>query len=743
MAQIPAKLIRDRRVWYVQPQGLGKVPLPKSRFKDVELRVGFRVLVEIRDGAIQSLTPDQLPPLARETPPTPVLPTTATNGYFAHPYNFVPFVRTPLPSLPTGAPSGHHEWTSTMWNAKLTLRLEAITPVLTTEISDAESGVPLYSIRRDDQGRPIISGASIKGMLRSVYETVTRSRLGVFSHTEQLAHRSSPEDAGKLTLARVTNHAAGDHITLLLQHALQPTSGGPRLVPGIAIPRRLIGTRPFGSRVFVWLQLMEHTGPKYRYWRCLQVADTQTTAPTPATGDAHNQPTLEPLVLVAGWLHNTGRTFGNKRAERLFVDKVITGAARLQPGTQQLSGDQYRDTMREWKARLASFSDKPTKDNAGQTLDLGIYSRTPAQRKKWGNLEVGQTVYVRHPDGPNGTGWRLYPALITRETFGHSPADLLGPDLAPATVQSELTAADRVFGWAGATSSGGEPGYRGQLRVGGVACLDDVPDPTGDTWQLATLGEPKPSHARFYTRAADGSPLHTQDRAHGYQAGQRLAGVKVYPHQQVPPSYWSLPSGGYTADPPPIPRQVDGYYRNYLAAPDTPDDVSFAIADWVPVGTTFETTLYVENVTEAELGALLWLLDLPEDCFHKIGKGKPLGLGSVRVTTDWERSSLTDGAEQAQRYQQLAPPPQQGHDTATRLAESFDQTLRTSDPRTYLSQLAAFRGTAHPHHYPRTGRHTPIAPQALTYEWFVANEPGRKWALPLLETGELLPTDPA
>jgi len=32
-----------------------------------------------------------------------------------------------------------------------------------------------------------------------------------------------------------------------------------------------------------------------------------------------------------------------------------------------------------------------------------------------------------------------------------------------------------------------------------------------------------------------------------------------------------------------------------------------------------------------ELGALLWVLDLPEGHHHKIGMGKPLGLGSVAI----------------------------------------------------------------------------------------------------------------
>ena len=48
-------------------------------------------------------------------------------------------------------------------------------------------------------------------------------------------------------------------------------------------------------------------------------------------------------------------------------------------------------------------------------------------------------------------------------------------------------------------------------------------------------------------------------------------------------------------------------------------------------GVTFHFRAYFENLTDVELGALLWVLDLPDGYYHKIGMGKPLGLGSVDI----------------------------------------------------------------------------------------------------------------
>lgn len=46
----------------------------------------------------------------------------------------------------------------------------------------------------------------------------------------------------------------------------------------------------------------------------------------------------------------------------------------------------------------------------------------------------------------------------------------------------------------------------------------------------------------------------------------------------------------------------------------------------------FSGRIRFENLSAIELGALLFALRLPEGCNHKIGMGKPLGLGSIKIT---------------------------------------------------------------------------------------------------------------
>lgn len=52
----------------------------------------------------------------------------------------------------------------------------------------------------------------------------------------------------------------------------------------------------------------------------------------------------------------------------------------------------------------------------------------------------------------------------------------------------------------------------------------------------------------------------------------------------------------------------------------------------VSEGSKFKGRIRFENLSEIELGALLFNLKLDENCCHKIGMGKPLGLGSIKIT---------------------------------------------------------------------------------------------------------------
>jgi len=62
------------------------------------------------------------------------------------------------------------------------------------------------------------------------------------------------------------------------------------------------------------------------------------------------------------------------------------------------------------------------------------------------------------------------------------------------------------------------------------------------------------------------------------------------------------------------------------------ENSQYTVIKPILTGTKFRAKIRFENLTAVELGALLSALQLPESCCHKIGMGKPLGLGSIKIT---------------------------------------------------------------------------------------------------------------
>jgi len=54
----------------------------------------------------------------------------------------------------------------------------------------------------------------------------------------------------------------------------------------------------------------------------------------------------------------------------------------------------------------------------------------------------------------------------------------------------------------------------------------------------------------------------------------------------------------------------------------------------------FEFDVYFENLTKEELALLIWCLELENSMLHKLGHGKPLGLGTIKINIDHENSYL-------------------------------------------------------------------------------------------------------
>ena len=419
------------------------------------------------------------------------------------------------------------------------------------------------------------------------------------------------------------------------------------------------------------------------------------------------------MVRVLGRLHWNGATFppggDRKHDERMVVEKVLEGPARVQHEERLLTAE----NVAAWEAVIDSYHRAREHDRTPLT-NYGDYIADP---KRWRTLLPGDTLHVEFGDDDQIIG--LYPAMVGRKPFPGPPRVSLPATHRPAESLSELSPADRVFGWVRQGADRAGVAYRGHLRV---LPPDDRGAPRKDTVKtfkrpvaLAILATPKPTQFRFYLGGADGKPLGkvAKTPSEGYPAepGQRrLRGRKVYlTHGEVlhgqpgADDYWN-PDGG-----PKQPVTVAGHhrYREYLLPEHSANpELVTRISGWVKPDTTFRFTLQVDNLTRLELAALLWLLELPNDDSLKLGLGKPLGFGAVKVGVDWDNTRLFHGDRLLDRYRVIsarpvAEPTINLKNSSTNTIACFSRRchgcVTSSSPLRVASRASPsnFRGSAH------------------------------------------------
>ena len=328
-----------------------------------------------------------------------------------------------------------------------------------------------------------------------------------------------------------------------------------------------------------------------------------------------------------------------------------------------------------------------------------------------------------------------------KRPYKKAPMDIFKiKQINPASCLKELSPAERVFGW---TNPEGKGAYKGQLRVSRLE-PDTPPPPKNEPKRtLAPLSSPKPQYVRFYgARDLDGTPFPRWSKDRGYTETAGDAGRNDYfTHPDKPEGYFG-------ADVTPRKRfEHDGrtYYPEYLT--DEKSDQNMTVRGEVPAGARFSAGIQFYNLSDEELGALLWLLTLEEGAYYSIGSGKPFGFGSIRISLAsfdaWRGQALKA------RYASLLDPDKttpgkddqiqfkytgsaQSNEAIEGLKQKFEKSLKGAYGEKKSERLLRiFKEHRHgprdqrPVHYPRTSQ-KPGEP----FEWFRDSEKGEaRWSL--------------
>ena len=694
-------------------------------------------------------------------------------GGFIHPYYFLSMkdrskFQGELADLGEKRPTGHLRYQPGFYSGTRRVRLTTKTPLILCDTTndDRQPGHKTYATRVDAQGKPLIESSSVRGMLRAAFEAVTNSRFGVFpgkpategkpatGHGRRLGYRTSARSGTDAIPVRIESRDGQLLARILAGKSTLGNNGLPFRDQALCAAWcasyhawKPINRDRFKHKDHVWAYLTPWSYSRgnisFRFWNVEELQPYRNEKPTgipPATGYRKKMRNASPDPWgnpgwYAGYLNVSNRNMTGKHDERFFFHDPDSSEKRAGAGPDIFAevGPEIRE---QWRQLIQDYHDqhRDTQDLQGKKLkrdrtlptalpEYCVFSRhithdlrTVATDEQ--ELSDGTLAYARVYQ-EKGT-WKilsLFPVMIRRQLHPKSPLDLLPDSLRPARKMSELSPADRVFGWVSqdAEKDDKQPAYRGHVQIGPVTCKSDdaviKPFDHGLGATLAILAQPKPQQGRFYlgTKTDGLAQQNKLDKgAAGYHDNNRVRGPKIYPHHIG----FELQSRSWQSD--------------------EQNDQNRTITDWVRPEVDFEFDLRFENLTEFELGALIWLLSMEDDHYLRLGLGKPLGFGSVRATIQEEGTEIADGVVWTSRIGnwQKEPLPRL---PLSGFVESFKTAINKANPNLLKTYLRAAKGFEdRPIHYPRLQGQ----PAHEHYHWFVSNDNNRALALPDLSTND-------
>lgn len=190
-----------------------------------------------------------------------------------------------------------------------------------------------------------------------------------------------------------------------------------------------------------------------------------------------------------------------------------------------------------------------------------------------------------------------------RISFGHTPLFRIAytksiKDHLPQVHHSDII--DFAHAIFGNTSEKNEDSFSGRVFFEDAQLID--PDPISYEKIPKILLGPKPTTFQHYLE----QETTNKDKLKHYNSETWIRGNK---------SYWHKSGNNWEKD-----DQSEGKFNRNIETKIKPVN-----------DTNFNCRIRYENLSRNELGALLFALKLPEGCAHKLGMGKPIGLGSIEI----------------------------------------------------------------------------------------------------------------
>lgn len=471
-----------------------------------------------------------------------------------------------------------------------------------------------------DADSPVIPGSSLRGMIRSLLEIVTWSKLTRVSDSPKIFYRAvaakSDDPLGnnyKAIIGTVNKlkvragYLEGDGDNWFIRPA-QEHQGTPYLKVKCLDKTGKHHSDVAGVRGLIHLDDANYSVQYHDVTIDLQTVRKLTSgyyaaAQSPTTGSKGNAV----LVCTGNMAESSSAKNGRVSTNRRNFVAVLRPA----PNTQRVQIDPQAIT--DYRDGLTPFQKESPFD------------------EKYGCLVEGRPVFYVPPTQGRMVqyfGHAPFSRIQASVTEGGKTRAVTPHDLVPKSLHEQadhFDFAEAMLGYVRGAETAktldrqqikqGDPrrAYASRIRVSDAKMLGQIDDPYdidagGITPKI--LGSPKPTTFQHYLEQPNGKLTPKQDLHHYGTNGAKIRGHKIYWRQRVV----TVPT-----DP--------------NASPDSKQHTRMRP---VKKDTQFKFRVDFENLTDIELGALAWVLALGSkshhpNARHMLGMGKPFGMGVVKL----------------------------------------------------------------------------------------------------------------
>lgn len=476
---------------------------------------------------------------------------------------------------------------------------------------------PFFSYIENQKRIPVIPGSSLRGAIRSVFETATDSCFSTLRENTGLSKRVGNREAYKPGILKWIN--GNWHLYQAERYLL---AVNPEILNKDG--RKSNYTRYEDLPADVYVNIMQKEKDGFR------IARTQSGEELRFGDLIEFRPYIEGKGIYKknGYLiwNGVARDIRKKSTESICQNGKKVGLVYIgETFARKKHGESVFVSKGEVK-ELKAEQLKRAYEGLLETLE--IY-RNPAINRSAGHSgyqdfehakkETGIPLWYSIKDG------KLCLASIGRTFYNTSLNELIG-DRKPCTSRKQLCEACMLFGMAGEEDLGSRIRITDARAQEGYVLKKET---------LKILGQPRYSYLPFYARSNSGIPSSYDD------GNVEIAGRKFYWHNRKAETDSSV----YTTE-----KKTQMNSTMELMMP----------------GAEFSFDIYYDGIMQEQLQKLMWCIHFGENrregnLCYKIGHGKPLGLGSVKIVIEenmernfedgvytWKKERITGEGEETE-----------------------------------------------------------------------------------------------